>query len=64
MAKKETPLRQAGDQNHAAKLTSASVARIRALGGRVTQAKLAARFGVSPSCIGLILRRERWSHAA
>jgi hypothetical protein len=52
--------RMQGNSNGSAKLTTADVASIRASTGNY--ALIAHQFGVSPSAVGLIKRRERWPH--
>lgn len=45
-----------------AKLTDQAVREIRALRGVVPQSELARRYGVSPSAVSSVQRRERWRH--
>lgn len=56
-------LRHCGENNAMSKLTKEKVNEIRALyaTGAYTYKALAPRFGVTPSGVGLIIRRERWS---
>lgn len=65
IADKVRASRQAKGSGHAAaKLTEADVLEIRFLfdSGGVTNRALAARFGVSPNQIGLIVKRKNWAH--
>lgn len=54
----------AGQRNGHAKLTDSDVRRIRRLytTGKYTYAQLARQYGITPSAIGLIIRKQRWSH--
>lgn len=55
--------KQQGRNRRDNKLDAEKVAYIRQVvkfGGRGSQRKMAALFGVSPSCIGKIARKERW----
>jgi hypothetical protein len=49
-----------GDLNGRAKLEPEAIASIRSSAGRYSQ--IARRFGVTPSAVGMIKRRERWAH--
>jgi hypothetical protein len=60
MVAKGRAARNAGERNGSARLTREQVMQIRAAGD--AHDRLARRFGVSPSAIGLIKRRERWTH--
>ena len=51
-----------GEQIGGAKLKEVDVLRIRALGERMSQRKIAEMFGVSHSTVGLVLRKEGWAH--
>lgn len=52
-----------GEENGSAKLTAAEVRAIRlAVANGATQVALAARHGVDPSTIGLVVRRKKWRH--
>lgn len=50
-----------GERHGIAKLTKEQAAEIQALKGKVSQSKLASRFGVSQSTISLIQSRKNWS---
>lgn len=50
-----------GETNGCAKLTETQVREIRTMKG-IDYSIIANRFGVSPSLVGLIIRRERWGH--
>jgi hypothetical protein len=56
-------VRPKGERHGRSKLTASQVLQIRdlVLCG-FTQDELAASYGVSPSAIGLIVRREKWAH--
>ena len=41
---------------------AAAVAEIRSLRGKLSQAEIARRFGVSKSCVGGIIYRKTWKH--
>jgi hypothetical protein len=60
MVAKGRAARLSGERNGSAKLNAAAIDEIRK--SNDTHDCLAARFSVSPSAIGLIRRRERWSH--
>ena len=60
MVAKGRAARNVGEQNGSARLTRAQVAQIRA--ATEHNGHLAERFGVTPSAIGLIKRRQRWTH--
>lgn len=49
-----------GEANPRAKLTWENVRAIRALGGKVTQEKIAALYGVSRRAVGMILQGTTW----
>ena len=53
-----------GEAHHASKLTEASIRTIRKMykRGRVTFKDIAELFGVSPHCIGHVVRRQTWKH--
>lgn len=53
-----------GERCHTAKVTAEQVREIRRLheGGTMTQAAIAARYGVRPRLVGRIVRRESWQH--
>ena len=51
-----------GSANAQAKLNEDNVREIRSLMGRLPQAEIAARFGVSNSLIQLIKSGKRWAH--
>ena len=51
-----------GSANAQAKLNEDNVREIRSLVGRLPQAEIAARFGVSNSLIQLIKSGKRWAH--
>lgn len=51
-----------GENHGMSKLDDIRVRKIRAIGGSLSQSKIAAMFGVSPSVIGEVLRRETWKH--
>ena len=52
--------RMLGDSNGRAKLTTEAVVSIRASIG--SYSRIARQYGVSPSAVGAIKRRERWAH--
>lgn len=52
--------RMLGDSNGSAKLRTEAVVAIRASIG--SYSRIARQYGVSPSAVGLIKRRERWAH--
>lgn len=53
-----------GARHGMSKLTEADVLAIRSLQGKLTQAEIAERFGVSKWTVGDIIRRERWGWLA
>lgn len=53
-----------GEQHGRAKLTPDDIRAIRASTGIVSQLALAAKFGVGPTQIARIQRREQWTHIA
>lgn len=59
-------LNQNGEANIQAKLTAADVVaiRVRYAQGGVSQTALAREFGVSPTSIGRVVRKDLWSHVA
>ena len=52
--------RMVGDRNGSAKLEAEAVVSIRSSIG--SYSRIARQYGVSPSAVGLIKRRERWAH--
>lgn len=52
--------RMVGDRNGSAKLETEAVVSIRSSIG--SYSRIARQYGVSPSAVGLIKRRERWAH--
>jgi len=52
-----------GEKNGKAKLTVKDVEIIKSLKGTMSQSKIAAKFGVSQTAIGKILRGESWAEA-
>jgi DNA-binding transcriptional regulator YiaG len=57
-------VRNRGSNHRMSKLTEADVREIRALGGKMTQPEIAAKFGVSKWTVGDIIRGKRWGWAA
>jgi len=53
---------QIGETHWKAALTASQVLEIRHLAGTMSQAQLAAMFGVSQTCVWLIVNRKRWKH--
>ena len=51
-----------GENNGSSKLTADQVREIRSIGGTAFQSVIAARFGVSQTLVGKILRRKIWNH--
>lgn len=51
-----------GEKHYRSKLTNEDIIAIRRLGRVRTQTELAEYYGVQPSTIGKIIRRERWKH--
>lgn len=51
-----------GERNGQSILTEKEVLEIRALKGKLSLSKLAAKYRVKPAAIGKILRGERWKH--
>lgn len=51
-----------GENHHASRLKEAEVITIRALAGTATYAKISERFGVTKSCVGVIIRRVLWKN--
>lgn len=51
-----------GERQGSAKLKTGDVIAIRSLAGLKSGGALGAQFGVQPSTIGKIIRRERWGH--
>lgn len=51
-----------GENHPFRKLTEKQVREIRSIGSTMSQALLGARFGISQTQIGSILRRESWNH--
>lgn len=51
-----------GERSGVAVLSASDVTEIRSLAGRVSQRKIAARFGVGKSTIGSIIERRSWAH--
>lgn len=51
-----------GQQSPRAKLTENDVRFIRSRGHGMRQVDLAAKFGVSPTCIGRVLQKRLWRH--
>ena len=60
MVIKGRSVRMIGDSNGSAKLKTEAVVSIRSSIG--SYARIACEYGVSPSAVGLIKRRERWAH--
>ena len=60
MVIKNRVARMCGESNGSAKLGSDEVISIRAIVD--SYSRIARRFGISPSAVGLIKRRERWAH--
>ncbi|MDO3524752.1 hypothetical protein [Ralstonia pseudosolanacearum] len=60
MVAKGRAARMCGSRNGSARLQSDEVVAIRQAEGRLGD--IAARFKISASAVGLIKRRERWSH--
>lgn len=50
-----------GSLNHSSKITEDDVKAIRELLGRISQTKIAARFGISQSSVSLIATQKNWS---
>lgn len=51
-----------GETCPASKLTDKDVISIRAMGGSLSQSKIAAKFGITQTNVGYILRRATWKH--
>lgn len=51
-----------GERSHRARLTAEQVTEIRALAGSMTQTAIANQFGVQPSTISAVIRRENWRY--
>lgn len=62
--RQQPALAERGEANHQAKLTKQDVLDIRRLyaTGRFTHNGLGIRFSISPSTIGSIINRQRWTH--
>jgi hypothetical protein len=52
----------AGERNKMHKLTTAAVREIRQRARTETPTELARRFGVSPSAVSLVIKRQTWTH--
>jgi hypothetical protein len=50
-----------GSRVHNARLSEGQVLEMRRLAGSMTQARIAARFGVTPMLVSRIIRRDRWA---
>jgi DNA-directed RNA polymerase specialized sigma subunit len=64
--KKEKGRSNRGERHGHAKLTEDDVVVIRGeyAGGRMTQAEIAARYGVAPSQVSMVVNRRTWGHVA
>ena len=55
---------RSGESNQAAKLTAEKVVRIRALSGKLSQAKIGEMFGVKQGTVSAVILRKSWAHIA
>lgn len=53
-----------GEAHHQAKLSEATVREIRALSGTMLQREIAAKFGVTLTCVNKVLTGRAWRHVA
>lgn len=56
------PPTKMGSENGNSKLSIANVLEIRYKAGKESNGELAKRFGVNTTCIGRIIKRQRWKH--